>query len=141
MTPPTSKEFQLFQDPGLEVQKARGAKQLTVLELEEKLKLPPGALPQIEANKLDRPEEMTFMMGYIRSIASELSLDAELLMASYLNLVAPEYYAQSKVKRKIDVRNPSHEVEEPSGYSKKTIVKFLFVTAVLTAVVFGLFLR
>ena len=70
------------QDPGQALQAAREARQLSVPQVADQLKLSSAAVTALEANDWDRLPAPVFVRGYIRAYARLMALDVEALLES-----------------------------------------------------------
>ena len=70
------------EDPGQALQAAREARQLSVPQVADQLKLSSAAVTALEANDWDRLPAPVFVRGYIRAYARLMALDVEALLES-----------------------------------------------------------
>ena len=72
---------QAHEGPGAALQAARLARQLSVAQVADRLKLSAAVVAALEANEWDRLPAPVFVRGYIRAYARLMALDDEALLA------------------------------------------------------------
>ncbi|MGM0563918.1 MAG: helix-turn-helix domain-containing protein [Pseudomonadota bacterium] len=82
--PPTSTGF------GAELRAARESRNVSEIELADKLKLSSQVIEALEAEDLETLPAATFVRGYIRAVATELSLDSDALVDQFNRMVPSE---------------------------------------------------
>ena len=90
--------------PGQALQAAREARELSVPQVADQLKLSSAAVTALEANDWDRLPAPVFVRGYIRAYARLMTLDGEALLEGGLGAAAGEVEGDSSTGRTLEGR-------------------------------------
>ena len=119
-------------DFGSVLSEARKARNFTVEDISEHLKIPVHTIVEIEANNLDALPPPTFTQGYIRVYAKFLEISEDALLAKY-NAAVPRENSD-------DLKPRSNLPGEASSQSPLVkLVTILLIFAGITAVIYGSF--
>lgn len=114
--PPTGTGF------GAELRAARESRNVSEIELADKLKLSSQVIEALEAEDLEALPAATFVRGYIRAVATELSLDSDALVDQF-NRMAPS--------EELELGSTATAMRQPSSKDPAMVYGSIAIAAIL----------